>query len=641
MRAEQGCGMKLTPSQKLQFDAAMQAAFPSYEDLDLLTDRRLGVRLAEIAPRDKLAVVVLAIRRWAEKESREEALLYGALEENGSNTLLRAFAAEVLAVWSATPGIAPTATAREEAIKLERLVLRRLGIADASVWRNQMERSLRVICLVQTPKGSGTGSLIGPDLVLTNRHVVAEAFEGSPAVRRAFLDGVTVAFQHPVAGAARTGYRLVGGDAGVVASDGELDYAVLRIDGAAGNEGSPGGGPRGWLSPFGRDVRQDEPLFVLQHPEGNALGVAAGSIREVVARTGQVFYSTNTLGGSSGSPCFDMNWVPVAIHRGEVSTGNTGVLLSAIHADLTKKGVSLEWEATMASERGLVPEKGPPPAVVTTATASNRFVVSVDLFAYSDVARKLDQQLGAAGVSRLIAQIRGFIDGARERVRVPREEVEIAFTGDGAILAFHRADQVHRFAQALHESAQQHNDKVADVTARRCFRTGAAAGVIELVLRADGGIQDAAGIVIADAVRLQSAAGLGDLLVDGSAFAALSPSLQSEYGPMEQVRGKRDETFAVRRRTFAGNSCDRSPPAQPIKPPLKPSRRQILELLARLHPPEKLERLIFLLEMPSGVRPAPVLTHDERSIAVVLWAVSPSGPGEERLLEELSRVVGS
>jgi endonuclease G, mitochondrial len=47
------------------------------------------------------------------------------------------------------------------------------------------------------------------------------------------------------------------------------------------------------------------------------LAPSANGIVGVYEDIGLVQYATRTLNGSSGSPCFDDNWQPVALHHAE------------------------------------------------------------------------------------------------------------------------------------------------------------------------------------------------------------------------------------------------------------------------------------------------------------------------------------
>jgi hypothetical protein len=82
------------------------------------------------------------------------------------------------------------------------------------------------------------------------------------------------------------------------------------------------------------------PIIIVQHPQGDRLRLAIetnGIIGVNTART-RVTYRTNTLGGSSGSPCFNQDWTLVALHHsgdpGVSAPYNEGIPISTIRAHL-------------------------------------------------------------------------------------------------------------------------------------------------------------------------------------------------------------------------------------------------------------------------------------------------------------------
>ena len=104
----------------------------------------------------------------------------------------------------------------------------------------------------------------------------------------------------------------------------ELDYAVQRLTRPIGSEPmgtadtTAPGRSRGWIAPNGDAavtlLIEDAPAFVLEHPEGAPLQLAAGKFLEV--RATRVRHDVNTAPGSSGSPCFDAHLELVALHNG-------------------------------------------------------------------------------------------------------------------------------------------------------------------------------------------------------------------------------------------------------------------------------------------------------------------------------------
>ena len=134
-------------------------------------------------------------------------------------------------------------------------------------------------------------------------------------------------------------------------------------------------------------------------------------------------------------------------------------------------------------------------------------VVELDLVGYSDVSRTLEENVGVEVVARFNEQIQGFVDAGLRAASAERQQVVKAKTGDGAILCFARPEQAHRFAAGVHEATRAHNESKTVGSAQRWFRIGIATGNLHSETR-EGGTEEIAGIVIANAVRLEAAARL-------------------------------------------------------------------------------------------------------------------------------------
>lgn len=190
----------------------------------------------------------------------------------------------------------------------------------------------------------GTGFLVGPDLVLTNFHVLEPLYGGQWSADRVrfrfdytvLADGVVV---HPgqtyglapdwdVDHSRYSPLDLQVDPSGAPGSD-ELDHALVRLDRAAGDDvvsagqgAEPGAPARGFLElrPDPHDFLSDPLLSILQHPDGQPLKLAidTSAVLGTVGppdRPTRVRYATLTEPGSSGSPCFDADWNLVALHH--------------------------------------------------------------------------------------------------------------------------------------------------------------------------------------------------------------------------------------------------------------------------------------------------------------------------------------
>lgn len=250
---------------------------------------------------------------------------------------------------------------------------------------------------------------------------------------------------------------------------------------------------------------------------------------------------------------------------------------------------------------------------------SRKTVVELDLVGYSDISRALEENAGVEVVIRLNEQIQQFVDIGLNRVGVEREQVVLATTGDGAILAFNVPDNAHRFAAAVHEATQTHNSGRSTASSKRWFRIGVATGDLHEQPRKTGG-KEIAGTVVANAVRLEAAGRPGQIVVDKNTFDLLSSELQSLYGPEEIVAGKRDELFNVRRCTVIAFSEDQHATVHTL-----------LDLFDRLNPRDQLDRLMLLAGLPAEQRPPRELTIFRRQDQIVDWAQGQGAAGIEKL----------
>jgi hypothetical protein len=244
---------------------------------------------------------------------------------------------------------------------------------DIVTWRRKLGEIESRVCRIEYPaaKGIGTAFLVGPDLVMTNYHVI-EQFLANPALvpqivvrfdYKVLADGVQVEAGKPYSLAAdwlvekqpysaRDSEIPPGGDP---APD-ELDFALLRVQGTpgidpvGGDTGDPRPVPRHWITvrPSQHDFMAKPAIYIVQHPDGKPMQIAIDS-HAVVGLAGngtRVRYRTTTEHGSSGSPCFNADWELVAVHHagdpkylaGLKPEFNQGVPITAIWNWMTAHG---------------------------------------------------------------------------------------------------------------------------------------------------------------------------------------------------------------------------------------------------------------------------------------------------------------
>ncbi|GGL35560.1 hypothetical protein GCM10010983_35690 [Caulobacter rhizosphaerae] len=237
------------------------------------------------------------------------------------------------------------------------------GYRDAPEFRGKLSMLEGRVCQVRAA-GTGTGVLIAPDLVLTNRHVIAGLLA---ADGRALLGDVTCVFDWKSGGArfatpeTRVVVRSVeassphaDGDlvAGpMVDSASHLDYAILRLAERIGDKPiTVGGEPRGVVevAPSGSGLKTHDAALILQHPMGQPMMIDIGAVLEQGPT--RLRHNVNTASGSSGAPLFDATLRLAALHHaghenGPPSHGVTGfnqaIPIEPILDDARREGVMI------------------------------------------------------------------------------------------------------------------------------------------------------------------------------------------------------------------------------------------------------------------------------------------------------------
>lgn len=365
--------MRLTGPLMRQFSEALRDAFTRTQ-LEQLLRYRLERRLADITLGDNLQQIVFELLRAAEAEGWTLGLLLAAREANPGNPALLAFAQQL--------GAAPPTPPH---LELERIIRAANSLLDLHQWRTRLGQIEGQVCRVEVAtegRGTlyGTGFLVGPDVVMTNYHVIEAVIAGEQGATTskglsARARNVALRFDYKRLADGTTLqqgtlHRLTADwlidaspmspcdsrpEAGEPGPE-ELDYALLRVEGAPGalplgDKSEPDAPRRGWITvgASAAPLQPGSPLFIVQHPQGEPLKLALDTDAVVAlnANGTRVRYKTNTEPGSSGSPCFNSNWELVALHHaGDPNFApdhgpqyNQGIPLDAILALLERRGL--------------------------------------------------------------------------------------------------------------------------------------------------------------------------------------------------------------------------------------------------------------------------------------------------------------
>ncbi|HEX2988953.1 MAG TPA: effector-associated domain EAD1-containing protein [Chloroflexota bacterium] len=359
--------MRLNGRQYERLVSALVDAYPTVFRLRQMLRYRLDKNLDTIALGDDLLEIAFKLVQAGEAEGWTSNLVLAARESNTGSPDLLALAEEL--------GLASSSVSNNA---IESIIRASNSFLDVEVWRERLGQVETQVCRVELPTNRGhiygTGFLIAPDLVITNYHVMEAAIRCTQKQRAS-----EKAEANPADVVLRFDFRRLGD--GTVLDPGteyrlppsdwlldysprstvqdnppidELDYAIVRVAGSPGLDSvgkgaEPEADSRGWirLRPDHHHFRPGTPLLIMQHPNSAPLKLSIDTDAIVGVNTQRtlVTYRANTLPGSSGSPCFDINWNLVAVHHsgdpGFLHTGlNSGTPTDAIWRLLDKRGIA-------------------------------------------------------------------------------------------------------------------------------------------------------------------------------------------------------------------------------------------------------------------------------------------------------------
>jgi len=176
----------------------------------------------------------------------------------------------------------------------------------------------RPVCRIQLKDlssnllGYATGFLIGPGVLLTNHHVFGEA----PDARNSIAD---FDYELDIDGNERAAAHFRFEPDQLFYSSATLDYSVVKVA-SRSIDGGHEVAEWGWHVLSGEPGKADpgEYLTIIQHPAGELKQVCVRENKLLKYLTDTVWYMTDTLAGSSGSPAFNRFWQVTALHHSGV-----------------------------------------------------------------------------------------------------------------------------------------------------------------------------------------------------------------------------------------------------------------------------------------------------------------------------------
>lgn len=322
----------------------LQALIDGYDpnSLGMMLRLQLGKKLDNIVAAGPMQQQAFELLNVADREGWDIQLVQAAHRYNPGNIAL----AKVYEKYGMAPSVSvekagqPIAGASTSVFSngLERTIREDNPALNINIWRIRLtELEVRVCRVDINGSASGTGFLIAKDLVLTNYHVVMKILDGTHSASSlscrfdykilangTVQDGIRVSLatgqEIPVYSPCTPAELTIFPDSTLPTSD-QLDFALLRLSRQFGNE--PLAGPdspiRGWevLPKNPVTVMADQGIIIAQHPQGEPMKLAIDtqSVIGPNANETRVRHRTNTEGGSSGSPVFDMLFNLVALHH--------------------------------------------------------------------------------------------------------------------------------------------------------------------------------------------------------------------------------------------------------------------------------------------------------------------------------------
>jgi endonuclease G len=160
--------------------------------------------------------------------------------------------------------------------------------------------------------GYGSGFLIGDGVLLTNNHVLPNSDVARGSEAEAF-------YEYGLLGEEAATERFALEPDKLFHTSKDLDFTIVAVAPVAAS-GRARLEDIGWLpliSATGKTL-QGEWLTIIQHPRGERKQLCVRENQLIKCDTDVLWYSTDTLGGSSGSPVFNNDWLLVALHHSGV-----------------------------------------------------------------------------------------------------------------------------------------------------------------------------------------------------------------------------------------------------------------------------------------------------------------------------------
>lgn len=253
-----------------------------------------------------------------------------------------------------------------------------VGVAFFDTGRAAADAVVRIRFRDGRPQGSGV--LVGPDVILTNNHVIS-----SPADSRQFV--VEFDFEMTMKGERKpvTSFELAPERLFVTDPLERLDFTLVALGRRTEGPRVLASTPAIILSDAANKHMLGEAANIIQHPRGDFKQVVLRENRLVARLDNVLHYTADTLGGSSGSPVFNNQWQMIALHHWggpgpmalSAMTGdapptiNEGIRVSSIVRDLRARAAGGQSGSNQIRMLLDLWDRGPRAAVAVPSVSTN------------------------------------------------------------------------------------------------------------------------------------------------------------------------------------------------------------------------------------------------------------------------------
>jgi endonuclease G len=214
----------------------------------------------------------------------------------------------------------------------------------------------RGVARIRVPGGSGSGSLVGPRILMTNHHVIGSPIQIDSRSRAQFD------VQDDAEGRPLPQHAFALDPTYFWFTSKDLDITLIGIAERSDTGGFASSYPWARMSDSDTELKDKDALTIIQHPLGGMKQIAFRNNDVVYQKDRPNFlhYTTDTQPGSSGSPCFDDLWRLVALHHSGVPATNAkGQLLTrdkTVFDPLTHKQDAILWIANEGARMSAISE---------------------------------------------------------------------------------------------------------------------------------------------------------------------------------------------------------------------------------------------------------------------------------------------